>query len=313
MNILLNPQLHWLPLVFIRIEVIFLAIQLWEIFKHPHDRRQWWYLILLVLLLCFNWANGLFPDSSSAVPIKLQYMLAYGSAYLIGAYFPFYFYKNFRLKRLRFYATYGVCLFLLLPYLVFNVLLYALNGRLVFDREWGVLVPAAYGIVVLIAIFRAITRKRRESTEWAQYREALAVWVAILPWEAMSVFAFYPVPKDVHILLANLGWVVITFLMMAKGLRRTWHDHDAIRKLHFKDIDQLVLEANCILAGFTKRETEITLLLRERYSDGQIAMRLFLSPWTVKTHIRNARKKAGVNSRVELVLKLGSPDWKPGK
>lgn len=306
MNIFLDTHLHWLPLVFIRIELIFLIIQLWEIWKHPYVRRQWWYVILLLLLLFFNLVNGQFPDERLPVDIRLQYILAYGASYLLGAYFPFYFYKNFRLDSLRFHATYGVCLFLLLPYLVFNVLLYLLNGQLIPDQEWGVLVPATYGVVVLAAICRAIRGKRRDDAEWPGYREALAVWLALLPWEAMSLFAFYPVPQTLHILIANLGWLVVTFFMMARAAQA----HQA-RHLHYKEltreITQEEYEANYRALPISEREMDVVLLLREELTTAQMAERLFIAPNTVKDHITAILKKTGCHDRKELLARLLTP------
>jgi DNA-binding CsgD family transcriptional regulator len=312
MNYLLNLQLHWLPLVFICIELIFLIIQLWEIWKHPHIRRQWWYVVLLLLLLFFNLVNGQFPDNRLPVDIRLQYILAYGASYLLGAYFPFYFYKNFRLEKLRFHATWGVCLFLLLPYLVFNVLLYLLNGKLIPDREWGVLIPAAYGILVLAAIYRAITQKHRENTDWPAYREAFTVWIAILPWEAMSVLAFYPVAQEVHIVIANLGWLVVTFFMMTRAARA----HQARHK-HYKELTREVsyaeYEAACRALPISEREMDVALLFREGLTSAQIAERLFIEQGTVQTHIHHILKKTGCKDRKELLARLLTPPSSPGK
>jgi putative two-component system response regulator len=51
----------------------------------------------------------------------------------------------------------------------------------------------------------------------------------------------------------------------------------------------------------TPREREIVELLADGQSGEQIAERLFLSPETVRTHIRNARERAGAKTRSQLV------------
>jgi DNA-binding CsgD family transcriptional regulator len=54
------------------------------------------------------------------------------------------------------------------------------------------------------------------------------------------------------------------------------------------------------------REYEILGLLAEGLTGREIARRLFLSPETVRTHIRNATKRLGAKTRVQAVaLMLG--------
>ncbi|MEC4184145.1 LuxR C-terminal-related transcriptional regulator [Adlercreutzia sp. R21] len=55
---------------------------------------------------------------------------------------------------------------------------------------------------------------------------------------------------------------------------------------------------------FSPREMEIVLLLAERTPYRQIAEKLFISENTVKTHVRNIYKKAGVTSRESLLEAL---------
>ena len=120
--------MHLVTLVFIVLELMFFSYQFFHFLFRPQDRQLLWYLWLLLILLHFNLANGLFPDPSFGISIKLQYMIADGLGYLMGAYFPYYFYKAFDFRNLHFYATYGVLLFLMLPYILCEVITYDWNG-----------------------------------------------------------------------------------------------------------------------------------------------------------------------------------------
>ena len=53
-----------------------------------------------------------------------------------------------------------------------------------------------------------------------------------------------------------------------------------------------------IISGLTAREMEVLALVAEALSDAQVAERLFLSPYTVKAHLRSIYGKLGVSSRV---------------
>jgi DNA-binding CsgD family transcriptional regulator len=57
-------------------------------------------------------------------------------------------------------------------------------------------------------------------------------------------------------------------------------------------------------AGLTKREVEACELLRQGIDPHLIAERLFISPHTVKTHLKRIHQKLGVHTRAQLVAAL---------
>ncbi len=63
-------------------------------------------------------------------------------------------------------------------------------------------------------------------------------------------------------------------------------------------------------AGLTGREREICVLIRNGFSNQEIASGLGISPHTVKNHIRNIHQKLDVQTRAKLVALLNkqSPD-----
>ena len=64
--------------------------------------------------------------------------------------------------------------------------------------------------------------------------------------------------------------------------------------------DTVVLRGNY---GLTDREKEILLLLADGHKQKEIAERLFLSPYTVETHLRNIYAKLHVRSGIAAVSK----------
>jgi DNA-binding CsgD family transcriptional regulator len=56
------------------------------------------------------------------------------------------------------------------------------------------------------------------------------------------------------------------------------------------------------LDGLTDREREVLALVAYGLSNDEIALRLHLSPLTVKTHINRAMAKLGVRDRAQLVV-----------
>src|SRR5690606_18134941 len=125
-----GTEMHLVTFIFLLLEVFLFFYQFIHYLQRPQDKGRMWYLVLLFLLITYNITGGLFPDANIAIPIVAQNIIAYGSGFLMGAYFPYYFYRAFELKRLRFHAIYGVLCFLLLPYLIFFVIDYGIDGDL---------------------------------------------------------------------------------------------------------------------------------------------------------------------------------------
>lgn len=61
-------------------------------------------------------------------------------------------------------------------------------------------------------------------------------------------------------------------------------------------------DAEVLLGQVTEREHEILQLLGEGLRNEEIAARLFISPQTVQTHVRNILTKLGVHSKLEAVV-----------
>jgi len=61
-------------------------------------------------------------------------------------------------------------------------------------------------------------------------------------------------------------------------------------------------EAQMLLSQLTEREREILQLLAEGMRNDEIAARLFISPQTVQTHIRNTLGKLRLHSKLEAVV-----------
>jgi DNA-binding NarL/FixJ family response regulator len=60
-------------------------------------------------------------------------------------------------------------------------------------------------------------------------------------------------------------------------------------------------DAQLLLSQLTDREREILTLLSEGLRNDDIAARLYISPQTVQTHVRNLLGKLGVHSKLEAV------------
>lgn len=63
--------------------------------------------------------------------------------------------------------------------------------------------------------------------------------------------------------------------------------------------------------GLTTRELEITQCLSRGLGTAEIAAALFISPHTVRDHVKAVFAKVGVSSRRELVARLYTEQYEP--
>jgi DNA-binding CsgD family transcriptional regulator len=69
-----------------------------------------------------------------------------------------------------------------------------------------------------------------------------------------------------------------------------------------RDADLLPLALDAY--GLSEREGEVAALVARRLSAPQIARKLFLSPWTVKDHLKSIFEKVGVSNQAELAAAI---------
>ncbi|RKR82832.1 regulatory LuxR family protein [Mucilaginibacter gracilis] len=299
-----GTQIHIVTFIFIVLELMMLSFQFFYYLFRPEDKNRLWYLVLLVLMLFYNITGGLFPDPNIKISIALQVMIAYGSGFLMASYFPFYFYKAFDLKSLRWHAYYGVPLFLMLPYVIFFIIDYAINGNLEADLKYGMIAPFVYALVLLWVMFRAIRKQQEESRNHKKYVEETAMYLAISPWAALAFFGFVEESQLIEVLCTNTGIVAISSLFIWKSVKKARYEYRRILKLNMDGTPPEILQENFIRYQLTKTEIEITQAILRGSNNKEIADALHISEETVKKHIYNTFRKMKVKNRAAMIYKL---------
>jgi len=295
-----GTQVHLVTFLFILLETGMAIFQLALYLIRPKDGNRGLYLLMLLLMVFYNTTGGLFPDSKIAIPVPVQEMIAYGSGFLMASFLPYYFYKALDLRDLRWHALYGVPLFLMLPYVLFFVIDYAVNGDLQRDMAYGLLVPFLYALVLLWAMFSAIRKKNRRERDRGRFLRETAMYLAVSPWAWLTVAGLIEQSQLVEVLCTNTGIMAITFLFMYRSVMRSRKEYQEPR--HETD----VFAANCLRFRLTKTETSIAQAVCTGSTNRQIGDALFISEETVKKHLSNIYRKTGVRNRAGLSHKLNA-------
>jgi len=287
-----------------KLEFCMFIFQIFYYLFRPQDSRRLWYLLLLFLFQFYNITGGLFPDPKIDIPIPTQEMIAYGSGFLMASFFPFYFYKAFDLKSLRWHALFGVPLFLMLPYLIFFVIIYTVNGKLNVDIRYGMIVPFIYAIILLWVMFRAIRRKYEAERDKNQYVEEIAMYCAVSPWAALAFFGLVEASQLIEVLCTNTGIIIISILFIWKSIKIARWEYEQLQEIGTYGFQLEAFEHNCRSYRLTNREIQIVLLIRQGLTYKEISNKLFISGKTVDNHMQHVYEKTEVSNKVALIHKL---------
>lgn len=297
-----GTEMHIVTFIFVALETVMFFFQLVFYLTRPEDKARLWYLILLTLLQFYNIASGLLPDPNIPIPIYIQNIIAYGSGFIMASFFPYYFYKVFDLTRLKFHATYGILLFLILPYIIFFVITYSVNQDLKWARQYGLIIPFFYSLTLIWAITRAIIPAFRENNNRRSITKIIGLYLAVAPWTALAVVVYIDAGQPVEASLTNGGFLVITILYIAETVKKYRSEYKELQS-HMAAKSQRLEEAGRRY-NLTSREKEVMTLIAEGRTYPEIANILFISVRTVTTHKERIFKKLQVGNRIELLKKI---------
>ncbi|WP_114751934.1 LuxR C-terminal-related transcriptional regulator [Pleomorphovibrio marinus] len=295
-----NTEIHIVTLVFVILEVLMFVVQMVFYLQKPNEKKRKYYLILLFLLIIYNIAGGLFPDENLPMSIKLQYILAYGTGFFMGAYFPYYFYRAYTITHLKFHARYGVVIFLILPFILFFCILYPFGLDLMTVIYVGMIIPFIYAFYMVYNILLGI-RKRYKHRKTSF--DAILSYIAVAPWALMPLLAYLQVTQLTEVLFTNGGFLIITFLFFRNMIEESRKDLETLDMMQTKDEDEIFI-IRCEKLGLTKREIEVCKLVRDGRIYKEIGETLFISERTVNKHMQNIYKKAGSNNKFDLLNKI---------
>nr|WP_294900363.1 helix-turn-helix transcriptional regulator [uncultured Pedobacter sp.] len=297
-----GTEMHIVTFNFVIIEIVMFLYQLQYYLYRPQDKQRSWFLVLLLLLIFYNITGGLFPDPNIPIPIVLQNILAYAGGFAVASYVPYYFYKGFELDDIRFHALYGVPLFLLTPFFVFFVVIYAIDKNLDRAIDYGVIIPFFYSFVLLAAIAKAIWKKYRKRTQQNNIVEIIALYAAILPWVSMTIIAYFHLSQLLEVTLTNGGFIFISILFFTRYISKARREYEQLIGVNNQSL--VCFQENCKVYQLTSREIEIVELIKAGHKYKEIAEILFISERTVTTHVQNIYQKINVSSKVALIQKL---------
>ncbi len=309
---LLGTKMHMVTFCITAFEVVMLFFQVIYFLQRPTDKKRLLYLILLIMMVCYNITSGLFPDDLFTISIMTQNIIAYLVAFSMSMYFVYYFYKAFELKTLLFFATYGQVVFLVLPFLLLFVTPYYVTGNLTLSRQLTVVIPFLYGLSFIYATGKALFMKLDKSRGLTHINNdyprdlIIAAFVALLCWGALPVIVFFGDFQVLEHCVTNAGFLMMTAIYIRTSISQSRMEYEKLMTTDYSRHELFVL--NCKRHNLTPREIEIVTLIIKGHSYKIVGSTLGISEKTVGRHVSNIFIKVSATNKVDLINKLEARD-----
>jgi hypothetical protein len=238
-----HTEIHIITFLVILLELVFFFYQIVYYLSRTSDKNRLYYLVLLYLLIQHNLIGGLLPDKNIPIPIIVQNIIAYAVAFMLGMYFPYYFYKAFNLKKLKFYAYWGSVIFLFGPFILCFIIPYYITNDFAFSRKLTQIVPCIYSFSFLYSLAKAIKNRILEDNDKRSKREIIGMYIAVILFTMLPLIAFFETDLNellkpilhfhngsqvVEVLTINSGLVVVTILFIRQTVEQSRAEYEKL-------------------------------------------------------------------------------------
>lgn len=222
--------------------------------------------------------SGLFPNPDYPLSVTLQNIILFAAGFIMGMYFPYYFYKAFNLSRLKFYAYWGSVFFILLPFIVFFLIPYYITKDLESSKKLLLIVAFLYASSFLYSLNRAIREQSKEQKVLTFKNEIISVYVGAIFWIALPVISYVEVMTNaffqpifhfndtsqvIEMLITNAGLLMMTIVFIRQSIRQSREEYEKLL-----DSETKLQEMNLQLQ---KSNDELLQKVKERTKELEIA------------------------------------------
>jgi len=168
-----------------------------------------------------------------------------------------------------------------------------------------VLTTPTQGLVLLLAAMLAAYSSSAHTTP---RRAALGGAVIVVGAAVMGA----DLGDSAFIAIVLGGAWLVGFVVMQRStdLRRAHHDNrelsarlaQAAQQLEEAERREASGSASAAIAGLTAREIDVTRAIAQGKANAEIAADLYISEWTVKTHVAHILRKLGLRDRAQVVV-----------
>jgi signal transduction histidine kinase/DNA-binding NarL/FixJ family response regulator len=234
------------------------------------------------LLIQYNIISGLFPNPNYALSVPTQNIILFAAGFMMGMYFPYYFYKAFNLLKLKFYAYWGSVFFIFIPFIVLFLIPYYITKDLESSKKLLLIVAFVYASSFLFALSRAIKVQTREQKVLKFKKEIISVYIGAIFWISLPIISFFEVMTNsffapifhfndtsqvIEMVVTNAGLVMMTVVYIRQSIRQSRDENEKLEESEakLKEMNSRLQRLNeDLLAKVQERTKELELANEQR-------------------------------------------------
>ncbi|MEI2273582.1 helix-turn-helix transcriptional regulator [Sphingobacterium sp. ML3W] len=297
-------EMHPSILGVIFIELLMLGAQGIYYLERPQEKDRIWYILFLALLLGLNVTNGILPNPLFGIPLYMQYVLRNGISFITVSLFPYRFLRKLQKTNHHNHRKREVLFLLTVPYPTLFVIIYIVFHDLEKAHRYTLFIPSLNNLIMTTLVTKSIWKISVRNLYGKRSPEEKIAFATIITWLFLYPTVHLNWGKTVETIFINLGPTSFNLLLLFNWIKINRREQEQLHKLMFLNSDNNLVLLTCKDYMFSKRETDIAVLLCHRLKRQQIAEKLFISVRTVDKHIERIFQKTGVSSREMLFKKL---------
>jgi DNA-binding CsgD family transcriptional regulator len=222
-----GTNMHIAPFIFACLEWVLIFYLLIYKQSRPGNKKIILDILLALFLLLYNLITGILPDPRLPGSLFVQLSLAYLAGFTTPCFFPYYVYRCFDLKAMKFHAYKGVFVFLLIPYVIFDTILYATGSMR--EAQSVLLLPFLYGLWVTVSLINSLRQKYGKRLHTRQSREeTIILFLGFIPWVALPVNDYMGGDELIAALITNVGFLLLLTLHIQRHIKTSRQEHDRL-------------------------------------------------------------------------------------
>jgi len=291
--------MHIITFLFVCIEIVILFYLVIYKLARPDDNIASLDIWLVSLLLIYNITGGLLPDPNLPGSPFVQEVIAYATGFITPSFFPYYVYRAFSLKKMRFHVYRGVFLFLLLPFILF-VIIYARTMKLETANDI-LLIPVLYAIWVIVSLVRSLKEKYAgKLTSYAAKEEGIGLILSLAPWIGLPIIIFFNLGQAVEVSVTNTGFLLLMGLHLKNHITQLRKEQERLKESEIR----LVNWNTNLQQEVEKRTKELEKITEEKANTFVNLAHETKTPLTlIKNYLEEYTSKNSVSDELVIVKK----------
>ncbi len=238
-------------LVIVIVELTMLVQQGITFLWRSDEKKMLWQIGLLFLVILRNLIEGLFnvPSASIGIPVSVQTFLGHFFGYIVGGYFPIYWYKTLGFKNLRLHAKYGPYL-IIVPAVSVYLLFSGATESLRDLKLYIYILPISYVLFLLGFVIWGIYKQYKSNHDKVNLVEQALITGALAPYIFIPIMnIFFHQPQWVVEVVMNGGFLISNAFFIREVIKKS-------KKEHYERLD--------LVQSLTQKVKERTLELERK-------------------------------------------------